>query len=81
MSGPRIASPTRTSNAFTAPCRRCFPLLCPVREAEWIDGWNPVLILTQSGFAEQDCVFVTDAKFHDAIWYITRHDPRAASSR
>jgi hypothetical protein len=54
---------------------RVFPLLCPVREADWIDGWNPVLVLSQSGYAEQDCVFVTDAKVHDSIWYITRHDP------
>ena len=60
---------------------KVFPLLCPVREADWIDGWNPVLVLTQSGFAEQDCVFITDAKVHDATGSSRATTQRAASSR
>jgi hypothetical protein len=54
---------------------RVFPLLCPVREADWIDGWNPKLVITQSGVAEPDCVFVTAAEPADAIWVVTRHEP------
>lgn len=52
-----------------------FPLLCPVREVEWIDGWNPPLVVSKSGVAEADCVFTTNASPVDAIWYITRHEP------
>jgi hypothetical protein len=54
---------------------RVFPLLCPVREADRIDGWDPILVLSDSSVAERDCVFVTAAQPQDAIWYITRHEP------
>ena len=55
-----------------------FPLLCPVREADWIEGWDPVAVWSDSGVAEVDCVFVTAAPAgspQDAIWYVTRHEP------
>ncbi|MGH8130860.1 MAG: hypothetical protein ACRES3_08415 [Steroidobacteraceae bacterium] len=74
-----IRAPNRVTHTYkqhlNAPAARVFRLLCPVHEADWIDGWNPILVLTESGVAEQDCVFVTDAKVQDSIWYITRHDP------
>jgi hypothetical protein len=54
---------------------RVFPLLCPVREAEWIEGWDPKVVLSDSGVAEPDCVFVTAAEPADAIWIVTRHEP------
>lgn len=54
-----------------------FPLLCPVREAEWIQGWDPILVVSESGVAELDCVFTTTAEPNDSIWYITRHEPSA----
>jgi len=54
-----------------------FPLLCPVREADWIQGWDPPLVVSSSGVAEPDCVFTTHAEPHDATWYIVRHEPRA----
>jgi hypothetical protein len=37
-----------------------FPLLCPVRESEWIETWRCTIAYSDSGFAEQDCVFQTD---------------------
>ncbi len=37
-----------------------FPLLCPVRESEWIETWQCTMVYSDSGFAEQDCVFRTD---------------------
>jgi hypothetical protein len=74
-----VRAPNRVSHTYkqrlSASPSKVFPLLCPVREADWIDGWNPVQVLSQSGYAEQDCVFITDAKVHDSIWFITRHDP------
>lgn len=52
-----------------------FPLLCPVREADWIPGWEPLLVVSSSGVAERDCAFVTTSLPSNAVWYITRHEP------
>lgn len=76
-----VVFPVRVSRAYTqslvAPPERVFPLLCPVREADWIQGWDPLLVVSTSGVAEPDCVFVTPASPADAIWYVTRHEPAA----
>ncbi|HKO66437.1 MAG TPA: hypothetical protein VJU53_01420 [Burkholderiaceae bacterium] len=75
----KITTPVRATRTYTqhllADPARVFPLLCPVREADWIDGWDPLLVISESGIAERDCVFVTAATPNDAIWYITRHEP------
>ena len=75
----KIAPPKRASHTYTqllhAAPGEVFPLLCPVREADWLDGWDPVSVATRSGLAERDCVFVTTAGASEAVWYITRHDP------
>lgn len=74
-----IAPPIRASRSYTqhllADPARVFPLLCPVREADWIEGWDPALVISDSGVAERDCVFLTGAESSEAIWYISRHDP------
>jgi len=52
-----------------------FPLLCPVKEAQWLDGWQYHLIYSESGFAEEGCVFSTPQEGEqDTIWIITKHD-------
>jgi hypothetical protein len=52
-----------------------FPLLCPVREAEWLDEWSYNLIYSESGVAEEGCVFSTAYKGEkDTIWIITEHN-------
>lgn len=57
---------------------RVFPLLCPVREYDWIDGWSAELVYTDSGVAEPGCVFRTDHTGRGpATWIITRHEPDA----
>lgn len=43
-----------------APPDKVFPLLCPTREYEWIEPWKCRMVHSESGFAEQDCIFVTD---------------------
>jgi len=50
-----------------------FPLLCPAREADWIPGWDCRLIYTNSGYAEDKCVFVTDSSNPngDGVWIFT----------
>jgi len=74
-----ITKPNRVTRTYTqrlvAPPSAVFPLLCPVREADWIDGWDPISVIAHSGVAERDCVFVTAASPNDAVWYITRHEP------
>ena len=75
----KVKSPNRVTRTFiqrlVAEPSRVFPLLCPVREADWIDGWDPLVVFSQSGVAEPECVFLTRASPADAIWYITRHEP------
>lgn len=77
----KIITPNRVTHTYTqrlvAPPEAVFPLLCPVREADWIPGWDPALVVSASGLAEPDCVFVTAAPPGDAVWYVTRHEPQA----
>jgi len=47
-----------------------------VRETEWADGWLPDLVISSSGIAERDCIFITPDKPGKAIWYVTRHEPQ-----
>ena len=73
-----IVKPNRVSRSYlqklVAEPSVVFPLLCPVREADWIEGWRPVSVTSDSGIAELDCVFVTSAAPNNAVWYITRHE-------
>jgi len=61
-----------------APPEKVFPLLCPVREADWVPGWQYRLIYSASGVAEDGCVFATpnDAG-PETIWMVTHYDPAA----
>ena len=74
-----VTTPNRVTRTYTqqllAEPAAVFPLLCPVREADWITGWDPLAVYSDSGVAEPDCVFVTSAEPQNAIWYITRHEP------
>lgn len=76
-----VVKPNRATRSYTirlvAPPAAVFPLLCPVREADWIPGWDPALVISASGVAEADCVFVTSAEPDDAVWYVTQHQPQA----
>ena len=81
----RIEQPARTSHRYTqrleAPPERVFPLLCPVREVEWAEGWNPTLVLSSSGVAEPGCVFTTAEDGREAIWTFTDYDPNGLMVR
>jgi hypothetical protein len=60
-----------------APPEVVFPLICPVREAEWLDGWADgfELIYSASGFAEKNCVFRTYGHGEpEMIWTVSEHD-------
>ena len=56
--------------------QQVFPLLCPVREAEWVPGWQYRLIYSRSGVAEEGCVFTTpnDAG-PESTWVVTEYRP------
>jgi hypothetical protein len=73
----RIIPPQRISQVYVqhlvAPPERVFPLLCPVREREWVRGWDPDLVVTASGVAEPECVFTVGA----AVWVVTDFQPPA----
>ncbi len=54
-----------------------FPLLCPVREAEWVPGWKYSLVHSASGYAEVGCVFTTPAEDgRNQVWICTHHDAK-----
>ena len=62
----------QTINADPA---RVFDLLCPVKEAEWLDGWDYTLLYSKIGLAEEGCVFLSRQEGEkDTIWMITRRD-------
>jgi len=59
-----------------APPEQVFPLLCPVREADWVPGWKYRLIYSQSGVAELGCIFTTpNDDGSESTWLCTEYDP------
>lgn len=54
-----------------------FPLLCPVREYEWIEPWQCDIVFSESGVAEQDCVFKTHFPEDgpEDTWVVSRYEP------
>jgi hypothetical protein len=77
----RITAPVRVSRSYTqtldGAADEVFALLCPVREREWVQGWDPDLVVSASGVAERDCVFTTPDGARQATWVITEHEPTA----
>jgi hypothetical protein len=55
---------------------RVFPLLCPVREADWVPGWEYRMVFSRSGVAELGCVFTTrDDQGKDIVWVASEYEP------
>ncbi len=63
---------TQTNNGSI---EKVFPLLCPVRETDWLDGWKYKMIHSKSGLIEKDCVFTTPhhGEF-ETVWQVTQYD-------
>ena len=54
-----------------------YPLLCPVREADWFDGWQYNMIYSESGLVEEGAVFTTPHEGEeDTVWIVKKHDPK-----
>ena len=52
-----------------------FPLLCPVREGDWLDDWTYDMIHSNSGLVEMDCVFATPGnEIGRTIWQVVRYE-------
>ncbi len=77
----KIQKPVRVKRSYTQTLTGApdavFPLLCPVREVEWVKGWDPRLVISESGLVEEDCVFVMPDQPADSVWIVTRWDPEA----
>lgn len=62
---------------FLAPPEKVFPLLCPVREYEWIEPWKCEVLHSDTGFAEKNCIFRT--RFpddeSDETWVVSSYEP------
>lgn len=59
-----------------APASEVFPLLCPKREEDWLDGWSYRMIHSESGYAETGCVFQTDFPGEGpSVWLAHKIDP------
>lgn len=53
-----------------------FPLLCPNREKDWLDGWDYEMVYSISGFAESNCVFGTSMHGRETtVWMVSRYEP------
>ena len=79
-------SPTsrRVTHEYTqtnlASPEKVFPLLCPVREADWIPGWRYKLIYSESGVAELGCIFTTEDPTVESEKYSPRSNGRDSKS-
>src|SRR5271170_7576269 len=72
--GKRVTHEYTQNNV--APPEKVFPLLCPVREADWVPGWEYRLIYSKSGVAEDGCVFITpNEDGTETTWVVTDYDP------
>ena len=61
-----INKPRRLIHSYTQSIKgtpgQIFPLLCPVREADWIPGWETDWVISNSGVAEPGCMFQTSPR-------------------
>jgi hypothetical protein len=70
----------RTIKSYTqhlqAEPARVFPLLCPVREYEWIEYWDCTLIYANSGVAEDNCIFTTQFPDNggEEVWVVSHYE-------
>lgn len=69
---------TRTWTVQASPAD-VFPLLCPVREYDWLESWRCEIVHTESGVAEEDCIFRTELPGQGRMtWAVSRYEPPRA---
>jgi hypothetical protein len=65
---------TESTHELSFPPEAVFPLLCPVREYDWVEGWSCDMIFSQSGVAEENCIFQTSSPHGVSTWYVAHYD-------
>jgi hypothetical protein len=69
----------RVDLRFDGTPEQVFPLLCPVREYDWIDGWSCEMVYSDTGVAELGGIFRTNfADVGEELWTISRYEPNRA---
>ncbi len=72
-----LRPPIRVSHSFVqqlvAPPEEVFELLCPVRERDWVEGWAPKVVWTQSGLVAVNLVASCGAKRHPSYCGLHLH--------
>ncbi|HJU82767.1 MAG TPA: SRPBCC family protein [Holophagaceae bacterium] len=73
---------TFTMEDLPAPPAEVFPLLCPVREAQWLPDWSAEMLWSRSGVAEDGALFRTPGATGEPwIWQIVQHQAEAGRIR
>jgi hypothetical protein len=73
---PRRRIVRQTGFEIDAPRATVFPLLCPVRERDWLPGWQADLVYSACGLVEGDCVFRSQhAQLGEALYVTSRYEP------
>lgn len=78
MSESKMESVTVSANMrFAFSVEEIWPLLCPVREYDWIEVWDCDLLHSESGYNELGCVFQTEfpTEGDRETWVTSRFDP------
>lgn len=79
MNKPELYPTLRKTFVFkfyhSTPASLVFPLLCPERQKDWLDGWSYEMKYSESGLIEQDCIFYTstDSQTKD-VWVVSFYD-------
>lgn len=73
VEGPRVTR-NYVQRVEAAP-EEVFPLLCPMREKEWLPGWDCRMIFSRSGVAERGAVFETAHSSGRTVWITTEYVP------
>ncbi len=61
---------------LVGPPDKVFPLLCPTREYDWIEPWKCRMVFSDSGFAKEDCIFVTEFPHEgEDVWVVSVYRP------
>jgi hypothetical protein len=73
-----IVNPNRGKHSCTqtwnGKVESVFPLLCPVKEADWVPGWEPNLVVSSSGVMEKNCIFLEPEGENEAVWVVTAYE-------
>ncbi len=66
----------RYKQKLNAPSNKVFPLLCPTMEYKWIQPWKCEMLFSQTGYAEDNCVFRTNfpSDLEPETWIVSQYE-------